>query len=126
MISILDFKANVWETVHLFYKQFYKFVITSLQKHSFSYCTYKALPTLYHVMEQAVHNTAVNVSGNVKDTSVIQPVNGYVKGPTVEYGLKTSRCFTELHDKKDIVILSPDAPLYMEKLDKSKVYVIGG
>ena len=38
----------------------------------------------------------------------------------------TSQCFTQVFDKEDIVILSPDAPLFMETFDSSKVYVIGG
>jgi len=65
--------------------------------------------------------------GNLSPNSVLR--QKYQSGErTLHDQLVTthSGCFTDLHDKKDLVILSPDAPLYMEKFECDKVYVIGG
>ncbi|XP_067946668.1 mitochondrial ribonuclease P protein 1 homolog [Watersipora subatra] len=43
-----------------------------------------------------------------------------------EIAVVSDQCFTKVVDKQDLVILSPDAPLYMEEYDPRKVYVIGG
>lgn len=38
----------------------------------------------------------------------------------------TNKCYTELFDTKDLIMLSPDAPLLMESYEPDKVYVVGG
>lgn len=38
----------------------------------------------------------------------------------------TDKCHTQVYDKSNLVMLSPDAPLYMEEYDPKKIYIIGG
>ena len=64
------------------------------------------------------------LTGNVSEDSVLlQGAGNWEISRRMNH---TSKCYTEIYDKSDLVMLSPDAPLYMEGYDPQKIYIIGG
>lgn len=67
-------------------------------------------------------------TGNVPEESVWrseQPCDD-PRTPRRSLVTMTSQCYSELFDPADLIMLTPDAPLYMEQYEPDKVYIIGG
>lgn len=77
-------------------------------------------------MIAAYHFTWLVVLGNVKPDSMLETWTEHNLPMSENLVDVSAGCFTKIYDKEELIMLTPDAPLYMEEFQRDKVYIIGG